>query len=109
MNIRKYLIIFLGLIYWLAACHQTLQPTPTPEPIIPPEIQMTEVTIYFLDESRFAVGAEPYENGVTRSFHPDAFLPRLALQAYFDGPREDEAAQGLSAPLSGCTGFSEFS
>lgn len=70
---------------------------------------MADVIVYFQDETRFAVGTEPYEVGVVRSFHPDAFLPRLALQAYFDGPTDEEYAQGLRAVLSSCTGFSEFS
>lgn len=103
----------LGLLFfaWLAAltsCAQADQ-LPTPEWIGPPEIELAEVKVYFLDEARFAVGQEPYEIAVTREIHPDAFLPRLALQAYFEGPTEEEYAQGLRAVLSGCTGFSEFS
>jgi hypothetical protein len=82
---------------------------PTTEIINPPDIKMAEVVIYFLDEARFAVGQEPYEVGVIRQVHPDALLPRMALQAYFDGPTEEEYGQGLRAVLSGCTGFSEFS
>lgn len=73
-----------------------------------PDVEMADVTIYFFDENRFAVGTEPYEVGVTRQFHPDANLPYLALQAYFDGPTDSEAAQGLSTILSGCTGFSSL-
>ena len=69
---------------------------------------MAEVTVYFLDEAKFAIGEEPYEVGVIREIHPDAFLPRLALQAYFDGSTEEESAQGLVQVLSGCTGFSDF-
>jgi len=70
---------------------------------------MAEVLVYFVDENRFAVGTEPYEVPVVRQIHPDAFLPRLAVQAYFDGPTEEEQSQGLIAVLSGCTGIKDFS
>jgi len=69
---------------------------------------MAEVVVYFFDENRFAAGTEPYEVGVVRQIHPDAFLPRLAAQAYFDGPTDEEKAQGLTAVLSECTGFTDF-
>lgn len=104
----------------LGGCSGQLEPTAptqtspaeTPavpvESLSPPEIEMETILVYFLDENRFAVGTEPYEVAVERQVHPDAFLPRIALQAYFDGPTEEEAAQGLTLVLSGCTGFSDF-
>lgn len=88
----------------LAGCAPANQPIN--ETVAIPDIEMATVTVYFFSEDRFAVGTEPYEVGVTRQFHPDAYLPYLALQAYFDGPTASESAQGLSAILSGCTGFS---
>ena len=108
MTIRLIGLLVIILAGSLVACTAD-DIAPTSELISPPQIEMAEVTVYFLDETRFATGTEPYEIGVIRRLHPDAFLPRLALQAYFDGPMEEEAAQGLRAVLSGCTGFSEFS
>jgi hypothetical protein len=108
MKIRMIGLYLLCLIASLSACC-VAKNIPAPEIIGPPEIQMAEVIVYFLDESRYEKGQEPYEVGVVRRLHPDSFLPRLALQAYFDGPTENETAQGLRAILSGCTGFSEFS
>jgi Fe-S cluster biogenesis protein NfuA len=108
MNIRAINIIVFSFFLVMTGCSKA-QSTPTPELIGPPEIQLAEVTIYFQDESRFAAGTEPYEIGVVRRFNPDAFIPRVALQAYFDGPTDEEYDQGLRAVLSGCTGFSEFS
>lgn len=90
------------------ACTQA-EAAPTSELNTSPKIEMAEVVVYFLDEARFATGSEPYEVGVVRSVHPDSFLPRMALQAYFDGPTDKETEQGLRAVLSSCTGFSEFS
>lgn len=104
MKTRSLIISMLVLA--LAACTAP-PPDETDTPDVP-KVEMAEVTIYFMDEARFSVGTEPYEVGVIREFHPDAFLPRLALQAYFDGPTEEEAAQGLAQILSGCTGFSDL-
>ncbi|MBN2044204.1 MAG: GerMN domain-containing protein [Anaerolineales bacterium] len=96
--------LLCSLVVICAAC------TTAPEEAIPasPEIEMVQVMIYFQDEAKFAVGTEPYEVGVIREFHPDAFIPRLALQAYFDGPTPEEYNQGLRAVLSNCTGFSDL-
>ena len=97
------LMVTAGL---LVSCSTAATPaSPTAEV---PDIEMAEVTVYFFSEERFAAGTEPYEVGVPREIHPDANLPYLALQAYFDGPTELEAAQGLSAILSGCIGFSSL-
>ena len=102
MKSKLIFLLFPGI--FMSACNTP----PTVETLPPPSIEMAEVTVYFLDEDQFAIGKEPYEVGVIREIHPDAFLPRLALQAYFDGPTEEEKAQGLVQVLSGCTGFSEF-
>jgi hypothetical protein len=99
---KKLFLFLLSLI--LYACNAP----PPAKTLEPPTIEMAELTVYFLDEAKFAVGQESYEVGVIREIHPDAFLPRLALQAYFDGPTEEESAQGLVLVLSGCTGFSDF-
>ena len=105
---RLGMLFALFILYLLSACGSA-QPTPTPAELEPPTIEMAEVLVYFVDESRFAVGTEPYEVPVVRQIHPDAFLPRLAVQAYFDGPTEEEQAQSLVAVLSGCTGIKDFS
>lgn len=97
------LIIASGL---LAGCVPT-SPAPTETPEIP-AVEMVTVTVYFFDQERFIVGTEPYEVGVPRQLHPDANLPYLTLQAYFDGPTEVEAAQGLYTLTNGCTGFSSL-
>lgn len=108
MSLRLIGVLVIFLAGSLVACTPD-ETTPTSDISSPPALEMVEVTVYFLDETRFATGTEPYEVGVLRSIHPDAFLPRLALQAYFDGPTQKETAQGLQAVLSNCTGFSEFS
>ena len=96
------LLCSLAVIY--AAC------TAAPQEASPttPEINMAQVMVFFQDEAKFAVGIEPYEVGVIREIHPDAFLPRLALQAYFVGPTQEEYDLGLRAVLSNCTGYSDF-
>ncbi|MCB2179700.1 GerMN domain-containing protein [bacterium] len=105
MKIRN-LCIFVILLasVLLAGCAATAQPTNNTVAV--PDMEMAAVSIYFFSAERFAVGTEPYEIEVTRQFHPDANLPYLALQAYFDGPTASEADQGLSTILSGCTGVS---
>ena len=108
MKTKVRIIPLLLFFVSLSGCAKS-ELTPTTEIISPPEIKMAEILVYFLDEAQFAVGQEPYEVEVIRQVHPDAFLPRMALQAYFDGPTEEEYSQGLRAVLSGCTGFSEFS
>lgn len=74
----------------------------------PSGVEMARAQVFFMDENRFADGTEPYEVAVAREIHPDAFVPRLTLQAYFDGPTPEEYQQGLRAVKSGCTGFSDF-
>lgn len=106
-NLRYYLLLLFLAATLLGGCSSSSTPSPT-ESVSVPDVEMTEVTVYFFSEERFAVGTEPYEVGVLRQIHPDANLPYLALEAYFEGPTELEAAQGLSAILSGCTGFSSF-
>lgn len=92
-------------------------PAPAPEPTAgpapaetsqapPAESELVEVTVYFLDESRFNAGAPPFEAPVARQVPADANLPEAVLQAYFAGPTEQEQAAGLAAPTSGFTGYS---
>ena len=108
MTLRLTGLLFILITVSLVAC-TNVETTPTAAVSTPPNISMAEVMVFFLDESRFASGTEPYEVGVLRKIHPDSFLPRMALQAYFDGPTVEETEQGLRAVLSSCTGFSEFS
>jgi hypothetical protein len=99
----KHKLAFFMFLTVLTTCVRQAEETVEPQ-----SIQMAEVEVYFLDEARYAAGTEPYEEAVIREIHPDAFLPRLALQAYFDGPTSEEYEQGLRSVLSGCTGFSNF-
>lgn len=99
----KHKLAFFLFLTVLTTCVR-----PAEEALEPPSIQMAEVEVYFLDEARYEAGTEPYEVAVVREIHPDAFLPRLALQAYFDGPTNEEYVQGLRSVLSDCTGFSDF-
>lgn len=104
IQMKVRLLVISSLFIILSAC-TSASPTET---LPPPTIEMAEVTVYFMDEAKFAVGTEPYEVGVTREFHPDAFLPRMALEAYFEGPSQEEQAQGFVQVLSDCTGFSDL-
>ncbi len=103
---RIYFLFVILALSLLAGC--SFPSSPADQTVEVPDIEMTEVTVHFFSEERFAVGTEPYEVGVPRQIHPDANLPYLTLQAYFDGPTDLEAAQGLSTMLSGCTGFSSM-
>lgn len=68
----------------------------------------TTVTVYFLDEARYAVGTEPYEAAVSRTIATPASVPQAVLLQLFAGPTAVEQAAGLRLVASGTTGFSEF-
>jgi hypothetical protein len=97
----KLILIFVFLGILIAGCSGG-------KSVEPSGVEMARVQVYFMDENRFADGTEPYEVAVAREIHPDAFIPRLALQAYFDGPTPEEYQQGLRVVKSNCTGFSDF-
>lgn len=65
-----------------------------------------QVTVYFTDEERYAVGTEPYEVGVSRTFSSQDNEAEAILRLMFEGPSEEEQAEGLRLVASGCTGYS---
>jgi Sporulation and spore germination len=66
------------------------------------------VTVYFLDNARYAVGTEPYEVAVTRTISTPASVPQVVLLQLFAGPTATEQAAGLRLVASGTNGFSDF-
>jgi hypothetical protein len=51
-----------------------------------------ELTVYFTDVARYAVGEEPFETAVTRTVAGDAYLPAAVLTEFFKGLRQTGAA-----------------
>lgn len=80
-----------------------LPPSPTVEILLPTEAPMQAVTVYFLNDARFAVGTEPYEDAFTRYVPAGSDLPRAVLDLFFQGPTEEELAQGVRVWTSGFT------
>jgi len=97
---KHLLIAFSILLLAAAAC------APIPEPT--PNEQTMTITVYFQNESRFAVGAEPYEDPITRTIPIRDDIPAAVLEQLFLGPTSDEKSQGLRLVLSRTTGFSDF-
>lgn len=90
----KRVFLFSLLAVCLAGC------LPTPDTVT--------ITVYFLEESKFAVGTEPYEKAVTRTIPATDNLPRAVLEQLFLGPTPEEQDAGLRLVLSGATGFLDF-
>jgi hypothetical protein len=63
------------------------------------------LTVYFTDINRYAIGTEPYEKAVTRNVPINGTLPEMVLTQVFLGPTPTEKALGLDTILSGTTGF----
>ena len=80
---------------------------PTTEPGLEPT-QTQTITVYFTDQAKFAVGTEPYEIAVSRPLPAGADPVRAVLDALFEGPTPEEAAQGLILVSSGFTGVREY-
>lgn len=80
----------------------------TPTPISPPTVGTQEITIYFLDENKFASGETPFEVPVTRTIHEDANPIMAVMAAYFEGPIPSEEEQGLVALYHGFTGVRDL-
>lgn len=78
-------------------------PQPTIEILLPTEPPMQSVTVYFLNEDRFAVGIEPYEDAFTRQVPAGSDLPRAVLDLFFLGPTQAEVSGGIRAWTSGFT------
>jgi len=86
-----------------AAPTSSNQSQPTIEIILPTAVSEQSITVYFMDENRFVAATEPYEVAVTRSVPTGIDLPRAVLDAYFAGPTQTEASQGLKLVSSGFT------
>lgn len=99
----------------------TPEPTGTPVPLSPTAVQpgpsptmptsepaQIELSVYFTDSNRYAVGTPPFEVAVTRRVPPGASLPEPVLTQFFEGPTEHERSPGLELVNSGFTGFSDL-
>jgi hypothetical protein len=92
--------------FTLAACLQrSISPTPAQ---LTPGPTKVDALVYFISEGRFAIGIEPYEEPVQRSYPTGANLPEAVLYSYFEGPTEEERERGLEGITSGFTGFRRF-
>mgnify|MGYP000846048543 FL=1 len=89
---------------------QTASPaTSTPSENTPLETPTSQnITVYFTDQAKFAVGSEPYEVAVTRPLPPGADPVLAVLDAFFAGPTPDELTSGLVLVSSGFTGVREY-
>lgn len=83
-------------------------PVPTVEILLPTDAPMQAVTVYFLNGERFAVGTEPYEDAFTRYVPVGSDLPRAVLDLFFQGPTDEELAQGVRVWTSGFTHVREM-
>ena len=91
----KHPTIFLtGLLMLITACT--------------PKTAQVNVSVYFTNMSRYAVGTEPYEDPVTRTAAQTGSLPETVLTQLFLGPTPQEKAQGLDLVLSGTTAYKQF-
>ena len=107
----RIMLVLVGLV--MAGCggqdqaipSQTSIPTLTSTPAASTTPELVTITVYFTDTNRYAVGTPPFEVGVVRMVPEGVYLPEAVLQAFFDGPTEEERALGLEAITSGFTGF----
>jgi hypothetical protein len=81
--------------------------TPSPAPFVPQPTPINAL-VYFVSTGRYAIGVEPYEEPVARQFPGGVYLPDAVLQAYFEGPNEEEQARGLEAITSGFSGVRQM-
>ncbi len=89
----------------------TAVPTTAPEAMVPPTEPppaAATVQVYFTDSNRYATGTPPFEVAVARPLPAGANPPEVALAAFFQGPTDEEKAQGLEAITSGFTGVSRL-
>lgn len=93
-----------------AAPESTTAPAyPTPPPTaIPTTHALVEVSVYFTDVDRYAVGTPPFEEAVARQVPASSNLAEAVLAEFFRGPTEEERADGLEAITSGFTGLASL-
>jgi hypothetical protein len=94
---KRSLFLLTAFLSILAACKS-----------VSPTLRTITLTVYFTNVPRYAIGAEPYEDAVTRTVPATDSVPEDVLTQLFLGPTDDEKAQGLDVFLSGATGFSEL-
>jgi hypothetical protein len=93
------LLIFLGL--WAAFKENEEQIIPIDDDDSP---ATQEISLFFLNEDRFAVGTEPYEDSVNRSIPASSEVKQAVISALYDGPTADETDQSLRMVYSESTG-----
>jgi len=91
------LVLLVGMAFSLPGCSLSEEPTPTPTPAL------QNITVYFTNEARFAVGTEPYEDAVNRQVAAELDPVRAVLDQFFLGPTSEEFAAGLRLVSSGFT------
>jgi hypothetical protein len=99
----KKMIAVLALLAFATACQSANN-----DSIVVPVESTKQVTVYFMDEERYAVGTEPYEVGVSRTISTEEDEAEAILHLLFEGATDEEYAEGLRLIMSGCTGFSEL-
>jgi len=123
INLRTTGAMLLAL--GIAGCSglPRLAPTRAPAPASPsvpipsvtlalpdtPSVELIEITVYFTDGGRYAVGTPPFEAAVTRAVPSTANLAHAVLDEFFRGPTPAERALGLERIDSGFTGYSNLS
>ncbi|MGD8456151.1 MAG: GerMN domain-containing protein [Anaerolineales bacterium] len=100
-------LILLSFICLAACTSQEITSPPSSIEEIDGNLTVT-VTVYFTDQTRYAVGQEPDEVGVTREVLASQYLPEVVLEELFLGPTPEEQTQGLMAVYSGSTGFNSL-
>ncbi len=88
-------------------------PSPSAVPSGDPSsaLAVSDLLVYFTDETRYATAIPPYEVMVARpavGVAGNEDRPLATIRAFFAGPTPEEAARGLIAVTSGFTGVSEL-
>jgi hypothetical protein len=117
MKRTAYFFILAALLLGTIACSITIDLTPTPlaptqavmATTIPTSVTMQNITVYFTNEARFAVGTEPYEDPVMRQVLATLDPMRAVLNQFFLGPTPEEYNAGLRLVNSGFTQVRDFS
>ena len=127
MKLITRMIVCSLSAFAIAACSLTLNLVKTPSPTsvmpvqstttailptstntMPSILQTQQITVYFTDQNRFAIGTEPYEVAVNREVPAGIDPMRAVLNAFFAGPTAVETGQGLILVSSGFTGVRDF-
>ncbi len=104
---KRLLIGLTALALLLTACSLPFGFSRTPTPTITRSPTVT-ITVYFTNLANYLAGTEPYETAVTRTLPATNSLPDIVLTQLFLGPSSLEKELGLTAFLSGATGYSKL-